>query len=376
LKKRISVENTSKYVNFFFEHYKGMEGLIRWCETEKYDNDNVFDNNLPNLDAFIQKTAHQYDYTDSSILYGKKRIAFGVQHDLCEKPVKDTLITHRVTPFQKKWFYLDGKEFKKDGTDNLFLAKINPPGKIDWMCSPELKGFKNRDSDITSLQALDDSTCWILCRTTRILKDSSSQCYTYKSVLNRKGRIEQQTVIDTSFCPVYFWVDEINEQYLVMLSDCSTHSNQPASREIKVRLYNFNDSLTWQNRFYLTGNIMDVIVSNSNFYIVCNYNNLSFSNSNKNISLHSETSGIAGIYIERNGSVSHINTYKTKENLLVSFSKKVFDNSLNLFGENKKTDKTGKNLFYLLVDNQGIPIFSNIDDLGFESIKINKKIKP
>jgi hypothetical protein len=371
LKKRITIDNTSKYLQFFFDYYKGMDGFARWCEMEKPDNDDVFDKTLNNLYTFYNRAKHSIGFQDSILTFNRKKIPFFCQEGN-DFLAKDTLITLRISPFLKRWFYLDGFEYGKTGTKNLFLAKVNPQGKTDWMISPVLKGFKSKDDRIQSLLITDDSTCWILGQSRKILPDSSIQSLTYKTRISWKGHIENQTVVDSTLSPVYFWVDEINNQYLAVFYGEIRNKGLSGLQPMKVKLYNFNDSLIWQNTFYLDGSFVDVIHSNSNFYIIINYNNFNYPYGSKRISLEGQKSGIAGLYLERNGKVSHINDYRFKEHLSAGFCKKVYDNTVNLFGEIGKSGEEDKHYFYLLVDNQGTPYFSNIKDLGFSSASLSK----
>jgi hypothetical protein len=370
LKKSITIDNTSKYMSFFFDRYKGMDGFARWCEMEKPDNDEIFDKNLKNLHAFYTRSTHPFGFQDSIVTYNRKKITF-----FCQKgndfPVKDTLITHRISPFMKRWFYLDGTEYLKNGTKNLFLSKVNPQGKIDWMISPALKGFKSRDDMIQSLQITDDSTCWILGQARKTLPDSSIQSLTYKTRVNWNGKVENQHVVDSTLVPVYFWVDEINEQYLVILVGSSGDTNPEELQPMKVKLYNYHDSLVWQHTLYIKGDFLDVVHTNSDLFMTVRYATLNYAGNSGNVSLTSKNPAIAGIYIRQNGFISHINDYRCAGNVENGFCKKVYDNTLNIFTGLTGERKVNKYL-YILTDNQGIPTFSNDKELEYVSYKLNQ----
>jgi hypothetical protein len=139
---------------------------------------------------------------------------------------------------------------------------------------------------------------------------------------------------------------------------------KPGLQPLIVKLFSFSDSLKWQNTFYLDGSFVDVVHSNSNFYIIVNYNEFNYEHGGKRVSLGGQKSGIAGLYVERNGKVSHINDYRIKGNFSAGFCKKVYDNTLNIFSGLKKEGKENKYL-YILTDNQGIPTFSNDKELKF-----------
>jgi hypothetical protein len=370
LKKSITIDNTSKYLQFFFDHFKGMNGFARWCEMEKPDNDAIFDKNLKNLQSFISKSKHPFGYQDSILTFNRKKIAFFCQKEI-DFPAKDTLITHLIAPFMKRWFYLDGYEFSKTGTKNPFLAKVNPKGKIDWMITPALKGFKSTEDMIHSMQITDDSACWVLSQTKRTLPDLSVQSLTYKTRIKWNGKIENQHVVDSTLNPVYFWVDEINELYLVILVGSSGDTNPEALQPMKVKLYNYHDSLVWQHTFSLKGTLLDVVHTNSDIFITVRYTTLHYAGKSGNVPLNCRNSAIAGIYFSQNGKISHINDYRCVGNVENGFCKKVYDNTLNIFTELKKEGKVNKYL-YILTDNQGVPTFSNDKELKFESYKLNQ----
>lgn len=369
LKKNIFIENTAKYKDFLISHYDGMDGLSRWCTLEKKDNELIFNDNLSNLDVFFKKSGQKYDFKDSTLVYNKKRIAFGVQK--AGQMMKDTFITSGIIPFRKKWYFLHGLEFGKEGNSHSFLSKINPSGKLDWMVTPDLKLMKKSEPYISSVHISDDSICRVLCHTELFLKDSSRQILTYKSEINWKGKTEKQCIIDSTLYPAYFWVDEINEQYLTITMGNGSKTGQPAMEDMKVKLYNFNDSLVWQRCYKISGQLVDVIHSNSNFYILFNMKGSGFTDTTGKQFFTTGYPGIAGIYIQRDGTVKHINYYNTKTKLTAVFCKKIHDNSINIFGKIQESENLATPYFYIVTDNQGVPVFSNVKELSFQSVTVD-----
>lgn len=362
--KGVSIEEIAKYINFYSDQYNGMNGLARWCEVEKYNNDLIFNKNLKNLEGFIEQDIQKDCYTDSAIIYKKKEIAFGIQQAPADSFKSDTIVTQGLISFKRNWFYLNGIEYDKTGKSEQFLAKINPKGKVDWMVSPTKS--KNDETFIPHAQVMDDSTCWVLSCTKKIINDSIHQIHTYNSKYSWDGKMESKVIIDSFQTPEYYWVDEINEQYLVIFQ-----GNEPQPQTMDIRLYNFNDSMVWQNSFNLKGELIDVVNTNSNFFVTCNYTEFEYANNDTSFTFSNINNGIVGIYIERNGGVKHITEYKINENLSGEFCNKILNNSINLFGKIKNEQSIEGRYFYLLVDELGKPYFSNINDLEFQLVELS-----
>jgi len=367
LKKRISAENTSKYHSFFFDRFKGMEGFARWCEMEKSDNNQVFENTLSNLDQFHNIAGNLYQYRDSNLMFNRKKLAFGVQVPPATT-VTDTLITRGVVPFQKRWFFLNGWEYPKKGARMPFLAKVNPEGKTEWMVTPLPKGTSISNASYDFLQVTIDSSCWTLGSATRTFADSSRIPFSFLTVVNWKGKTINSFLTDSARKPVCFWVDDINEQYLTITEGTT---DQLGFIPLKIKLFNFNNSLVWEHSLRMKGEFGNTIVTNSDFYITLSCSALDLSTCSVAISLPNGQSEVAGIYIRRDGSISHINEYKIRGELRFIGSEKVYDNTLQIFAEIIPPDRP-KSYLYLLTDKHGHPFFTNDTELLFETRTIGQ----
>ncbi len=362
MKRKITTGKTAKYIQFFFDHYKGMEGFARWCELEKLDNNQIFDKNLSNLEEFCKINRNLFPYRDSMLTFNRMKVPFGVQLNAGQTG-KDTLLTLSVTPFQKRWFYLSGLETDKKGSQTPFLAKVKPEGSIDWLVSPIPKGSKYEEIRLHSVQVTVDSACWVLGSASSTLPDSSRQFFTYKSVINWKGKPGSYFVPDSAGYPVMLWVDDINEQYLSITEGSpDTQGYKP----LKLKLFNFRDSLVWAHTILTKGKFGNVLVTNSDFFITLSYHALEVTRAAGRKILPVGQSAIAGIYLQRNGNISHINDYLVSGEVQLISSEKVYDNTLQIYAKITQANQPDSYL-YLLTDNKGRPTFVNDPDLRYET---------
>jgi len=363
LKQSASIDDVGKYFEFFDTRYRGLDGLTRWCEVEKYDNDNLFISNLNHLLAFVEQEKLQNIFADSSVTYKNKTIAFGIQQPAPESLKRDTMITLHLNQFKKNWNYLSGYEIGKDSIFRSFVTKVDEKGSVAWFATPL---FQSSDSIKKIIpvyqQPLDDSTLVVVNALLTSNKGVQKiENFISKYDWNGKPMPTKQPV-QTDY-PRYFYVDEINEQYLMITRGQTDEDISTSEDTLTVSLFDYSGSEIWKNEYLLKGNFVDVIFTNSNFFITCNYSSFSDLNSVNLTSGKENLMNMIGIYITREGKTREIHQYKSSENLVCNLSSKVTSSHINLAGE-----KNQKEPFYVLIDPDGKLIFST--DPTLEHIKI------
>lgn len=369
LKASISIDDISKYVDFFRQQYNGMDGFTRWCVVEKYNNQQLFNHNLAHLEEFITRDQHKFDYCDSVLVFKKKVIPFGNQYQVPDSIVRDTMITRQLVPYSKHLFYLGGEEMNTKNKAKAFLSQVGSSGKVNWMVYPHLKGGSESDNTyISHLQVLGDSTCYVAAYAADQLVDSVVSVHTFIDKYNWNGKLEKQTVRESQSIPVYFWADEINEQYFMAEKSIIDSSNCCL---FSFSLHNFNDSLVWRRSIQLEGDLVNVVLTNSNFFIICNYHKLMVPQIPVALCCDGNQQGVCTIYLTRQGEFKSVNDYRTPKVLSVSSGVKITNNSINLFGRYIDLENAESKLFYLLVDEEGTPVYSNLEALQYKSTLIN-----
>ena len=352
LKQSITIENTGKYIDFYMTMYNGLDGFIRWCDLEKYDNDQIFKKNLKNLTAFIEKNNARFNFSDSILWHKNKKMAFGKQNYNADSIYIDTLLTSNVVLFRNRWFYLYGIEYDKLGKNRNFISKISPEGKIDWLQFPNGTNFSAEKNRIFNVSVTEDSICWIL----NGLKNSDSASYNLNySKYDWNGNLVEIAEVEKNAYPVYFWNDEINQQFCLI----TQHVNE-GRNELTIGMFNYPNEKAWQKTINLDGNILDVINTNSDFLIVCNTHYLEMPEERFFYENHDNKMVITSIYITRQGSIKNISAFQNATDLNGTFAKKILNNAVNILG------KSNNELFYLLIDNQGKPTFSTLTNLKTE----------
>jgi hypothetical protein len=235
------------------------------------------------------------------------------------------------------------------------------------MISPLPTAPKESNANIHSLQITVDSSCWILGSALRTMPDSSRKPISVKKVVSWKGKPGSYFVTDTAGYPVMLWVDDINEQYLSVTEGLP---DQQGYKPVKMKLLNFRDSLVWAQTFLLKGNFGNVLVTNSNFYITLSYTALEVSPAAGRKILPVGQSAIAGIYLQRNGIIRHVNNYQVSGEIQIISSEKIYDNTLQIFAKITHPGRP-ESFLYLLTDNQGRPSFTNDVEIRFTTFPLN-----
>lgn len=365
LKKSTSIDKIALNIDFYGKQYNGMDGFLRWCEVEKYKNNKLFDDNLSNLREFIIRDENALLFTDSLIVYNKKSIPVGKQIIDANSLKPDTICVIHATAFKNRWLYQAGFELDKDSILHLFIMKI-ARGKVDWMKNFSFNSkLEIRNATVASMQILDDSTCWLVGHYDQIVRDTLTVSKIFVAEFNWQGGEKMHYNVESELVPTYFWFDEINERYLLVNQGEKTIDPLTVLNPMTVTLRSENDSLIWTQNFNLKGTLVNVIPTNSDFLLVCNYSDFSY---NKTLlQANYNSTGIASIYINRNGEVKRINNYTIDGKVSANSCYKLSNSSINLIGETEFKNK--QNSFYLLTNEVGEVELSNVNQLGFRKFE-------
>lgn len=363
VKNDMSMDEVSKYIDFFGQQYRGMDGFVRWCEIEKYRNMEVFNDNLKILNKFIYTDEHKYDYTDSAIISGNKKFAFGKQYQTADTVLVNTTWVNDVCDYKGRWFFQSMVDFDKDTVGHPFIVKLAKEGKTEWTYYP---AGKNTDAEINAFQLLDDKSSFCV---TSVKKAAGGSPFSEIHIdhLNWGGKKIHSFKYDSELTPVYFWFDEINNSYLVIEQGEGSIQTLGIKHPFQIKKYSANDSLQWQCILDIDGDLVDVIPTNSNFLVTFNFKDFSY----EDVSLEANENALAigSFYISENGKINVVNGYMGS-NFVATNSSKISSNTFNILGTFQDENKEENQYFYLLTDEKGVPTFSNTDKMKFESFNI------
>ncbi len=372
LKMSISIDDIGKYFQFFETRYRGMDGLKRWCEVEKYDNDNVFLKNLLNLKEFINRENQKFAYEDSIVEWKKKKLAFGIQHPDISSLKRDTLITTRFAKFKKKDHFLSGYEILKDSTLKTFTARVDENANVCWLNSITVPGKDTVKSIVPEFQQILDDSVAIVLNSVETVKKGVIKRSNYLSGYNWAGKEILFKDIESSAYPRYFYADEINENFLIISKGLQKEEDYSSIDTVNISFYDFEGKILWSNNYLLKGSVVGVVHTNSNFLITFNFDYFS-DNKSKTLDSPGDNLNLLGLYITRDGKLQDINQYSYSGNLDCQISEKVTSNYINLVGEKWESgSNSGKGMFYILINPEGGIEYSTIDELKYEKHKIEK----
>ena len=365
LKQSTSFDKIVKYIDFFDKQFRGMDGFVRWCEVEKYRNDEIFNGYLQNLNTFIQRDNHVHDFNDSLLVYNNTKISFGKQYPDSLFAGKDTVYTLSFLPF-KNVAYQAGSFVSSNKKIQPYISKISRGGKINWLIKPFEKNKKPILHDETVVNQVSfDSVLYVVSHSVFQENDTANFEQTCIEKIDWNGKVVSKFEFESAMVPVYFWFDEINEQYLFIEQGSDSSQVDSVQNKIVVKLFSKEDSLIWERQFGLNGKFIGVTQTNSNFLITCNYS--AFDYDNEHLQTFNNQKGILNLYLTRSGDVNHLYTYQMDKGITLENSFKLSDNTINLFGTSDISD-TGSPYFYLLMSNAGEPQFCNLKDLKSERI--------
>lgn len=354
LKSGVSIGEVAKYIEFFGEQYNGMDGFTRWCEVEKYNNDQVFNNNLENLISFIDRDKKEHCFDGTYLEYKKKHIPFGVTKPN-DSLVNSSLQINKLLTSRTGISYLIGVEIQENANKKPFVAMVDADRKVEWMKNIENSTIKNYSTaKVQKCNLFDNGEIMLAGTLERIEPDSSFTRNVFVLTYDNKGNEKNFKLFEHLENPNYLLIDEIAEEYLLI---CSNFENELDSNPLLIAgLYSFNDSLLWEKQFAFDGELVDVVVSNSDFFLVCNYRHIK----TDKVELKSDGENLAPatVFITRNGNNLQINQYETDGITKVEHAYKISNSVINFIGTNQKTGAEAQP-FYLLVNDNGDLIFSN-----------------
>lgn len=359
LEKSVSIESIEKYNDFYETRYQGMDRFARWCNAERYNNTKNFNKNLKNLDLFLEREAEKYKYTGLNVDYLTKKLALGIQpSDEAIRPGQ--LITQKFKPFAKSTYYLSGIEGAKDSLAHSFIAQVDTSQSVRWFIAPHFQNEKDEKSSVvvSEMEILDDSTLLILFHKHHKSPDGI-KFRNYVAKYDWKGKELTRMVIDTLGVPQFFYYDDISDEYFIATKQPRYNENNNNTEQYSFRLLSGNGDEKWTQQFSLKGNLVDIVLTNSNYIIFLNVSTFThgtdFAFDGKG-----ETSAL-GIYLNYDGSIKGYYQFGYEGSLELTSVLKVNSNNLSLVG--RCNPKKGNENVYLLINPEGKILFKNIEEL-------------
>ena len=366
LKGFIQFSEIEKYIDFFDLNFNGMDGFKRWCVVEQYDNDQIFNRNLENLNEFIAYEARKQHFDGTYLEFQKKKFPFGIPRPNDALTDTSIQIQHKlISRGNQAW--LLGTETKTGHNSKNFMLKADSNIKVEWLVYPEnaiTKQYKINLMQKTNV--LDNGDLMVAGILHKSVSDTAGKTDVYVARYSELGVEKQFKLIPQQHCVNYFMVDEISEEYLLITQQ--TGEENPLNKKEYISLYNFNDSLIWQHQIVLDGNLVDVLVFNTDFLFVYNYR--SINTGNKVLKNKEDESSLATLFVKRNGEAIEINQYAMEDGLLVDHAYKLTNNVFNIIGK-AGAGEADEELLYFLVDDQGRPLYSNSTKLKYHKYQLN-----
>lgn len=360
LKQSVSLNEVAKYIDFIGQNFNGMDGFVRWCEVEKYDNDLIFNNNLNNLIAFINKNTQSYMFDGEMLRFRNINIPFGIV--VLDTVNKYSIINHGVLRNRDGGIYLCGiQEVKNDTLP--FLLKTNADKNVEWMKNIPVEP-KGSGVTIKKTVLLDNGGVMLCGSIEKIESDSNIISKVFLVHYNSNGDLLKMKYFNSMCEPLSFVVDEIAEQYLLVGRNWNKNSNQNNFSTIKTGLYNFNDTLVWEKNFEMNGDIIDVIVSNADYFLIGNYKQINIDL--QGYEINDKQSAIGSLFISRDGENVTFNNYVFEGDVELKYVYKITNKVFNFIGKHRIDDEN-KEVFYLLLNDNGLPLYTNNTAMNYDS---------
>jgi hypothetical protein len=361
LRKRIHLSEVEKYIDFFDQHFNGMDGFSRWCVVEQYDNDRIFDQNLNKLDSFIHRQLLENNFKGTYLVFQKRHIPLGITTPN-DSLIDASLTIQKMLINRKGHTFLLGTDSTKSSNNNVFIVKADRENNVEWMVYLEnAQTLPCLALDVQQAELLDNGELMLAGTMQTLDADSILNYDVFTLVYDESGNEKRFQLIPRYQQVECMLVDEIAEQYMLLTHQLELDNNVASG--VSVGLYNFNDSLLWEQKLRLDGDLVNVLVSNADFYLICNYRFLSVGN--KKLETKNGKRSLASIYLDRSGKNMLLHEYQSGGEMFVEHAYKLTNNVFNYLGETEKNTSGGKQ-FYLLVDEQGRPILSNSPQLNYQ----------
>ncbi len=368
LKQSVNIDEIGKNFDFFETKYRGLDGLIRWCEVEKYDNDIIFSRNISNMKGFIENEKIKNAFTDSTTLWKNKNVALGVQFPDPLSLRKDTSITTHYELFKKRYPVISGYEISKDSMFKSFTSLIDRAGKIKWLNYQDVR-TKDTIKEVSPVfqQILDDSTFYIV-NTALTRRSGNDGSINFITGYDWEGKKVISKNVEARGYPRYFYADEINESFLLVTKGNNKMNDSEITDTMTISLYDFRGNIIWANKYLLKGSFVNIVYTNSELFITLNCNYL-YDESGGLEEYKGDTKSIICLHLSREGKVKAVHRYSDDNDVQCYFSEKVTSNIINLLGEVKADGSSEGEPLYLLIDPEGKIEFSTKKDLTYKRLK-------
>ncbi len=237
LKQSVSIDHIGKYFDFYETRYRGLDGLNRWCDVEKYNNTLYFNNNLRNLHHFLSYERKKGRFKGETITYQKKQIAIGDQAVSSTQDLADTLVTQITMHVGKTNILLAGIEIGADSIVSPFVAMADTARQVKWFLKPFPNNKRKKCCRVTHMHFASDSSIYAVINERNVLEDKSENI-NHLLRCSWQGKILSFQPIDTSGVPRFFHFDEIADEFLLITKGTLYEEVTDSDEQLTVSLFN------------------------------------------------------------------------------------------------------------------------------------------
>ncbi|HPR33433.1 MAG TPA: hypothetical protein PLK12_15135 [Prolixibacteraceae bacterium] len=362
LKQSVNIDDIGKYLSFFNERYRGMDGLTRWCEVEKYDNNSVLLKNIGHLSLFLENESMRHNFRDSVLNMPPYRIAYGIQQPLPDSLGTDTFLVTGFEPFSKKQAILSGLKIEKDSTRSPFLLKTGKEKQVEWVYFPNLARPGEKKQALPVFHSIrGDSTCVVLY----YVETDTQTTHCIIETLSPNGTLKQTIHPGLKDYPRFFSVDEINEEYWVLTQGRGNNSFSKNTDTLTVALYRFDGNPVWIEKYLIGGSFADGAFLNADLLVACNVFSFDDGKGRSYTTGDPDRRNPLCIFISRQGETKGICRYEFPGSSNIELFKKLNSNLFHYSGRINETP--GVHPFYMLTNSRGEPVFTTEAGVQYHS---------
>lgn len=358
----INADDVHQYKQFFNARYGGVSEVRQFARTQGRKNRTALQKGFENLRHAMKRYTLKFRNDTASITYNNLPVHLQL---VADSPLENWSDGYYPLAFEKREeaFYFTGYKVHNGEIDGAYAARMGKDTTLSWLL--QLPAKTPREAGM----AIDVGENLLYVLSGGYSKtDSLKQTRLFK--LDQEGELIQASTLPYQQSPRYLIYDDINQNLLMAFKGKQLRNNTLSADTLLITRQSATlDSLHWEQRLQLNGNLVDVVRMDTTYLAFCNYGRYQKPRGGMVFGPpeSGSTPGAAmALQIGINGGLHQLIDYAAKKPFFLQHAVKINSNRINLQGMQHAyynllsgEPAAPTPLYYALVNKKGRQVYRN-----------------
>lgn len=342
----IDSEKVLNHKEFFNKYYNGFDGLKGFLKSENDLVVTLMSDNFSRLKSYLNK--EQLQKSSFGYAVGRQRVPLQPNFAFVGEKNNEPFVVYNVSYLKGRPQYVSGYMNKPTKKPIAFVAKVDSSKTVEWVREVGLPNMENGDC-AKLVYGFDNGSVVLLNA-----KTAAGNINTYVRVDPKSGVVFKKTIEETS-SPCFLQFDEITQNAILGFGEPTEWADNVCNSISLTQVDSLGNAI-WRTVIPATGSLVDVVNSEGKVLAFVNYQSYTDYKLGNIVNPLGTFAHLIAVLNSSDGRVERLIPIKSTSSYLISRVFSISASEINLIGQSALSEK----LVYLVVDNKGDVIYSNI----------------